>query len=207
MEKAHEYPHGAFKDLVANARDAKATCCNIMSDTINGCTVLKIWDDGKGPCDKETGRLTEQSFVKVLDLGHSIALDENVTIGGNGVGLKTGLLSIARDTVVVSHNSSEIFVALLSASLHERLEVMKKPKTELPFMKFNKLTHKWTTTKDATKHCETHTKLRLLLACCLRLLDPCALPATISSRLPMYHLLPCACSQNVHRLQRGRGQT
>ena len=164
MEKSHAHPHGAFKDLVANSRDAKSTVCNIEPDLIKGVVVLKVWDDGKGPCDKDSGRLTEQSFLKVLDLGHSISHDDMVTtIGGNGVGLKTGLLSLARDTVVVTHNATTIFVALLSASLHEKLDARKKMKTELPWMKYNKETAKWTTTPNATHHCETQ----------CRLCDPC----------------------------------
>ena len=69
-----------------------------------------------------------------MNMGHSQSNSNNKAIGEAGTGFKRGVLGIARDTVVVTQDEENFYIALFSASLHEQMlrEDPDAQETEIP---------------------------------------------------------------------------
>ena len=158
MERAHTTPHACLKELAANSRDAGATTFSMLGEMLpEGLGTLIVVDDGKGPCRKGDAQPCIDSFLDILDLGHATSADNPATIGEAGAGLKYGCLGIARDTLIATQNTSEIIVALLSASLHEDLEARDVRFTEIPHLVFNKMVKQWRVSEGGLDHLAAYT--------------------------------------------------
>ena len=59
----HDFPHTAFKDIAANAKDAGSPTFAIDATMIGGVMALTTSDTGRGPVDPASGKVTVNSFL------------------------------------------------------------------------------------------------------------------------------------------------
>lgn len=66
-------------------------------------------------------------------------------------------MGLARDIVIASKNTSTVFIALLSASLHEALDAKGKRFTEIPHMEWDISSKTWSSSPGAKQRFGSYT--------------------------------------------------
>eukprot|EP00966_Prymnesium_polylepis_P087510 2024931-Prymnesium_polylepis.2 len=104
LSTTHARPHGAWKDLFANARDGGASEVKITLGSANGMQVLLMAENGHGPLCGGVGAHvpTLQTLLQMLDLGYSAHANLSSKIGEAGQGAKSGPLGVAKDIVIAT---------------------------------------------------------------------------------------------------------
>ena len=152
MEQEYNFAQVGMKEIVANSLDSQALNVLIKFEMFDsGVGALVIADDGRGPiAEADANNINAlpslESFLDVIDLGHTVRLDDGrgiVKIGGFGIGLKKGVLGLGRDSVLATHNADKVFFALLSATLHEELKTNGVQVTQIPWLVYDKQTEQW----------------------------------------------------------------
>tara|TARA_B110001452_G_scaffold250166_1_gene238204 strand:+ start:526 stop:1023 length:498 start_codon:yes stop_codon:yes gene_type:complete len=91
----HDFPHTAFKDIAANAKDAGSPTFAIDATMIGGVMALTTSDTGRGPVDCASGKVTIDSFLEQLfDLGATTASANHLAAGQFGSGAVTAPLGL-----------------------------------------------------------------------------------------------------------------
>jgi len=160
IEKEYLHPQIGFKEIVANALDFGATNIGIDFKVFDHQPIgaIIINDDGRGPIPSDVVRdeaalPTLDSFLDVIDLGHSVNLRDDITkIGGFGLGLKKGLLGIGRNILLATHNEEWVFFLLLSAELNEKLDRDGESMSQIPYLCYNKRTQEWSQSEGCVSY-------------------------------------------------------